>query len=137
LPTDNTQDIAALHLMAREFTEGFNKGDVARLMRFYADRYVDVNLRNPVQTHEERKAYYLHVMKTRNLRAEVRPADIIVEGDLAFIRGAILISRADSASEPHPTELRYLEIARRSSDGTWKAWWGMDGPVQEYEAARE
>jgi ketosteroid isomerase-like protein len=136
LPIDNSQDIAAFNRMAREFTEGFNSGDVDRLMRFYADRYVDVKLRSPVQTHEQRKAYYLHVMKTRNIRVDVRPDEIVVEGDFAFIRGAILISRAD-ATEPDPTELRYLEIARKDSDGAWKAWWGMDGPLQEYEPARE
>jgi len=52
LPVDYSKDIDALRNMAREFAEGFNSGDVDRLMRFYADRYVDVNLRNPVQTHE-------------------------------------------------------------------------------------
>lgn len=137
MPVDNSQDIAALHRMAREFTEGFNSGDVDRLMRFYAERYVDVNLRNPLQTREQRRAYYLHVIKTRNIRVDVRPDEIVVEGDIAFIRGTILISRADAASEPNSTELRYLEIARKNSDGTWKVWWGMDGPVQEYEPARE
>lgn len=129
---DHSKDIDALRNMAREFAEGFNSGDVDRLMRFYADRYVDVNLRNPVQTHEQRKAYYLHVMKTRKIRLDVRPDDIVVEGDLAFIRGSILIFRTDSTAE-----LRYLEIARKNDQGQWRVWWGMDGPVQEYEPGHE
>jgi len=140
LPADDTEtrDVAALRHMAREFAEGFNSGDVDRLMRFYAERYVDVNLRIPVQTHEQRKAYYLHVMKSRGIRLDVRPDEIIVEGDLAFVRGTILISRSDANSgQPDTTELRYLEIARKNSKGAWKVWWGMDGAVQEYEPARE
>jgi ketosteroid isomerase-like protein len=133
-----TKDIADLRQMAVEFTEGFNSGDVDRLMRFYAERYVDVNLRDQVQTHEQRQAYYLHVMKTRGIRVDVRPDEIIVEGDLAFIRGTIFVSQSDaSTGKSNPTELRYLEIARKDSDGAWKAWWGMDGAVQEYEPSRE
>jgi len=71
-------------------------------------------------------------MKTRKIRLDVRPDDIVVESDLAFIRGSILISRTDST-----TELRYLEIARKNHQGQWKVWWGMDGPVQEYEPGHE
>jgi ketosteroid isomerase-like protein len=42
-----TEDEKFLRNMAHEFEEGFNSGDVDRIMRFYADTYVDVNLRNP------------------------------------------------------------------------------------------
>ncbi len=45
-----TEDEKFLRLVAQEFEEGFNSGEVDRLMRFYADTYVDVNLRNPIQT---------------------------------------------------------------------------------------
>ena len=51
-------DVAALREMAREFTEGFNTGNVDRLMRFYGDRYVDINLRRPLQSHQERREYF-------------------------------------------------------------------------------
>jgi len=50
-----TEDETFLRNMAHEFEEGFNSGDVDRIMRFYADTYVDVNLRNPVQTKAERR----------------------------------------------------------------------------------
>jgi ketosteroid isomerase-like protein len=48
-----TEDEKFLRNMAHEFEEGFKSGDVDRIMRFYADTYVDVNLRNPVQTKAE------------------------------------------------------------------------------------
>lgn len=56
-------DIAALESIAREFTEGFSSGDVDPIMRFYGDKYVDVNLRNPVQTHAQRRQYYLDIIQ--------------------------------------------------------------------------
>jgi ketosteroid isomerase-like protein len=119
--------------MAREFTAGFNNREVDRLMRFYAESYVDVNLRVPVQTWAERRAYYLQVMSRGEIQIDVQPAEIVVEGNHAFVRGSIIINRTDAATgKKAATELRYLEIARKGSDGSWKVFWGMDGPVQEY-----
>jgi len=121
-------DLAALHHMAREFTEGFNSGDVDRIMRFYGDTYVDINLRHPVQTKAERRQYYLDVMQRRGIRIDVHPDAIVIEEPFAFVRGTIVIIAPDQSH----SELRYLEILRKSADGTWLVTWGMDGPVQEY-----
>lgn len=126
-PTEN--DEAALQRIAREFTEGFNGIDVERLMRFYGDVYVDVNLRNPVQTREERRRYYQQVM-LKGIKVDVQPDEIYVEGTLAFVRGRIYIKQPDVVEA---SELRYLEIFRKQPDGRWQAIWGMDGPVQEYD----
>ena len=127
------EDERFLRDMAREFEEGFNSKDVDRIMGFYGSTYVDVNLRNPVQTKTERREYYWRVMQRPGIRLKVVPDDILVRGDLAFVRGTILLTQtAPDANEPKQTELRYLEIAQRLSDGSWQVIWGMDGPVQEY-----
>ena len=121
-----------LRNMAREFEEGFNSGDVDRIMRFYGDTYVDVNLRHPVQTWPERREYYARVMARPGIHVNVRPDDILIRGDLAFVRGTILLTQdAAGSREPPRIELRYLEICERAPDGTWRVMWGMDGPVQE------
>jgi hypothetical protein len=44
--------------MASEFAEGFNTG-VDRIMRFYGDPYVDIDLRNPVQNRLGRAAGHM------------------------------------------------------------------------------
>lgn len=122
-----------LRNMAREFEEGFNSGEVDRIMRFYGETYVDVNLRNPVQTKAERREYYAKVMKRPGIRLRVNPDDILIRGDLAFVRGTILLSQTiPDTNETKQSELRYLEIAERLADGSWQVFWGMDGPVQEY-----
>ena len=127
---DREEDIAELRRMAREFAAGFNTGDVDRIMRFYDDTYVDVNLRRPVQTWEERRAYYAQVIR-KGVRVDVQPDEVLVEGDLAFVRGSIDVKREGSP----PIQLRYLELARRQPNGSWKVFWGMDGPIQEYDPA--
>ena len=130
-----TQDERFLRNMAREFEEGFNSGDVDRLMRFYGDTYVDVNLRKPVQSRGERREYYARVMARPGIHVKVEPDDILVRGDMAFVRGTLLLTQAAGPGrEATSTELRYLEICERLQDGTWRVMWGMDGPVQEYVA---
>ena len=124
---NHNDDIAALQEIAREATEGFNTGDVDRVMKFYDEVYVDVNLRNPIQSFTERHQYYAQVIR-RGLRVNVIPDEIRVDGDWAFVRGTLWVTMGDGERK----ELRYMEIARRSKDGSWKIIWGMDGPVQEY-----
>jgi len=127
-------DEGALRAIAHEFEEGFNSGDVDRIMRWYGDTYVDINLRQPVQTRAERREYYLKVMARPGIRLEVQPDDVLLRGDLAFVRGTILVTEgAGDGADIKRTELRYLEIFERTKDG-WRVLWGMDGPVQEYVA---
>jgi ketosteroid isomerase-like protein len=128
-------DLAQLRHMAREFEEGFNTGDVERIMRFYGDTYVDINLRQPVQSKAERRAYFAQVIGRGGFQVKVRPDDIQVHGDFAFVRGTVELIRPGVDGDVAPTELRYLEISRRQADSSWQVMWGMDGPVQEYTPA--
>jgi ketosteroid isomerase-like protein len=77
------EDIAKLRDMAREFTEGFNSGDVDRIMRFYGDAYVDINLRSPVQSWQERRDYYSQVIRDGGFHVRVQPDEILIRGDFA------------------------------------------------------
>ncbi len=129
------EDVAKLRHVAREFGEGFNTGDVDRIMRFYGDTYVDINLRNPVQSWQERRKYYAQVIQRGGFRVQVHPDEILIRGEFAFIRGTIELLRPPAARDSGPTELRYLEIARRQQDDSWQVMWGMDGPVHEYTAS--
>jgi ketosteroid isomerase-like protein len=133
-----TEDEKFLRNVAHEFEEGFNSGDVDRIMRFYGNIYVDVNLRNPVQTKAERREYYAKVTARPGIHVHVQPDDIMIRANLAFVRGTILLTQdADRGGEATRTELRYLEICKRAQDGTWRVMWGMDGPVQEYVAGSQ
>jgi ketosteroid isomerase-like protein len=82
-----------LRKVPREFEEGFNSRDVDRIIRFYGDTYVDINLRNPVQTKAERREYYAKVMTRPGIHVQVQPEAVMVRGDLAFVRGTILLTQ--------------------------------------------
>jgi ketosteroid isomerase-like protein len=74
-------------------------------------------------------------MARPGIHLNVRTDDILIRGDLAFVRGTILLTQdAERGTETARTELRYLETYERIEDGTWRVMWGMDGPVQEYVA---
>ena len=122
--------------MTREFVEGFNTGNVDRIMHFYSDKYVDINLRNPVQSWQERRQYFAQVISRPGIHVQVQPDEILVRGDFAFIRGTIELT-TDAAGDSARSELRYLEIVQRQQDGSWRVMWGMDGPVQEFTPTRE
>ena len=126
------EDVAKLRHMANEFAEGFNTGDVERIMRFYGDSYVDINLRNPVQSRQERREYYAQVIRKGGFKVQVQPEEILIRGEYAFIRGTIELTPGSALGDSTSKELRYLEIAQRQQDGSWQVMWGMDGPVQEY-----
>jgi ketosteroid isomerase-like protein len=122
-------DAQAIRTLTREFVAGFNSGDVDRIMRFYADRYVDVNLKNQVQTHEERAAYYKRIIDRRDTQVEVTPEEIIVDGDHAVARGTLLVFKLDGQGRRgEPKELRYIEVWEKQPVG-WKSIWGIDSEV--------
>lgn len=125
------RDRAFLAQIARDFADGFNSNDVDRLMQYYGDKYVDVNLRAPEQSRAERREYYLSVMQGGNVRIQVQPDAIQIRGDIALVRGTIILERSSDDGVAR-SELRYLEVAERTAEGGWRVVWGMDGPVQEY-----
>jgi ketosteroid isomerase-like protein len=120
--------VAELRQRTAEFVEGFNSGNVDLMMRFYADPYVDVNMRSPVQTWAERREYYRRIVERRDTHIAVTPEEVIVSGDHAIIRGTILLTPIAGDASPTPRELRYMELARRFPDG-WKTIWGMDAAI--------
>jgi ketosteroid isomerase-like protein len=133
---DTDADLAKLLAIAREFTAAFDHADVDRVMQFYGDTYVDVNLRNPLQSHAQRRQYYAQLMQ-RGLRVAVQTDEVMVEGNVAFIRGRIEVRDPLAPTENASVrELRYVEIARKAANGSWQVIWGIDGPVQEWEPER-
>lgn len=108
-----------------EFMEGFKGGDVDRIMSFYADQSVDVNMAHPAQSRAERREYYRKIMDRRDTEVAVTPEEIIVNREHAFVWG-ILLKRRDGTAPPK--ELCYIEIARKFPDG-WRAIGRMDAEM--------
>jgi ketosteroid isomerase-like protein len=123
-------DIAKIKALTREFVVGFNSGDVDRIMNFYADAYVDVNLPNPIQTKAERADYYRKIITSGHVKVDVAPDEVIISGDHAFARGSIFLYDTRPGTERPKKELRYVEVWRKFASG-WKSIWGIDADVHD------
>ena len=119
---------AEIRRLTQEFVAGFNAGDVDRMMKFYAPRYVDVNLRQPRQTWAQRRDYYRRVVSRRDTKVAVTPADITVAGDHAYAWGTIELTRTRPGPGPLHKTLRYMEIWRHFPEG-WRSVAGMDAEI--------
>jgi ketosteroid isomerase-like protein len=125
---ENARADAEIRQRTREFVQGFNTGDVDRIMPFYADTYVDVNMRNPIQTRAERREYYRKIIERRDTTVDVTPEEIIVSPPYAYVRGTIRLEKKTADGAKTRRELRYMEVIRSFPDG-WKAIWGMDAEI--------
>jgi ketosteroid isomerase-like protein len=122
----SSQDADDIRRITQDVTDGFNAGDVARMMRHYDDTYTDVNLPQPRQSRAERGAYYGQVI-AKGVKIAVEPRDIDVAGDRAIGWGDLnVLGEGGEVLR----RLRYLEIWRRTEDG-WKAVCGMDSEVHD------
>ena len=124
----SAQAEAEIRQRTREFVEGFNTGNVDLVMPFYADTYVDVNMRQPVQTKAERREYYRKIIERHDTRVDVTPEEIVVSPPYAFVRGTIRLDKKGADGAVAHRELRYMEVIRQFPDG-WKAIWGMDAEI--------
>jgi ketosteroid isomerase-like protein len=69
----------------------------------------------------------------RGLRVAVQTDEVMVGGNVAFIRGRIEVRDPQATTgDSGVRELRYVEVARKAANGSWQVIWGMDGPVQEW-----
>jgi ketosteroid isomerase-like protein len=131
---DDVSDEAQIRAATRDFVEAFNSRDVERLLLFYAEDYVDMNLPQPRQSRAQRRLYLSGILGRADTTVAVDPEQIIVAGDYAFVRGTILLRRALAGGPQASTELRYLELLRRFPQG-WKAIWGIDAEI--YPSSRD
>jgi ketosteroid isomerase-like protein len=122
-------DEARIRAATREFVLAFNSRDVDRLLLFYADDYLDLNLPEPRQSKSERWRYLKEILDRGDTTVDVSPEEILVNGDYAYVRGTIHLNRAGSTKE-----LRYMELLRKFPQG-WKAIWGIDAEI--YPASRD
>jgi ketosteroid isomerase-like protein len=130
---DDASDEALIRAATRGFVEAWNARDLDRLLLFYADDYVDVNLPEPRQSKAERRVYLSRILERRDATLEVTPDEVVVSGEHAFVRGTILLRRTTREGATVATRLRYVDVLRRFPQG-WKAIWGIDAEV--YPASR-
>jgi len=121
------QEIAEIRMLTTKFEIGFNSKDLGKMMELYADKYFDVNMKDQMQTREERASYYEKILNANKYKLKVNPDEIIVSGDHAFSRGEIELKDNQNGEIRY---LRYIEVWRKENQ-KWKSIWGIDAPIHE------
>ncbi len=116
-PKANASASNEIRSLLREFVDGFNSNDLDRIMKLYAEDYVDVNLRQPRQTKAERREYYRKILGPGRPKIQVTADEIVVAGSYAFARGTITLERpGQDGTASRNQELRFVEIWRLDVD---------------------
>jgi len=102
--------MAEIKKLTRQFEDGFNSKNLDKMMSFYADKYVEVNLANPVQTREERREYYKNILKKNEFTIRVKVEEVIISGNHGFVRGEIDLT---DHGNNNVRKLRYIEIWKK------------------------
>jgi ketosteroid isomerase-like protein len=124
-------NLFAINAAKTEFREGFNLGDVSRLLAIADPDLVSFSDGQPSEFGESG----LDALKTRlaNLfeRCTAKLAVIVIEirlqGDVAYDYGwHDLTLTPKDGSEPIHRRDRYVDIWRRNKEGSWKLWMYID-----------
>jgi ketosteroid isomerase-like protein len=124
-------NLFAINAAKTEFREGFNLGDVSRLLAIADPDLVSFSDGQPSEFGESG----LDAWKTRlaNLfeRCTAKLAVIVIEirlqGDVAYDYGwHDLTLTPKDGSEPIHRRDRYVDIWRRNKEGSWKLWMYID-----------
>jgi len=109
---------------------GFNtaSGSHYALLR---NTYVDINLRSPVQSWQERRQYYAQVIRDGGFRIQVHPTKILSSGATLLCPRTIDIAAAATPSTPSAGSFATSKLLLGNQAAPGK-YCGMDGPIQEY-----
>ena len=118
-------DVYAIRLAKTELREGYEAGDVDRVLSVFADRYSDMSAGHASFYGNEARAVLRHRITKLFARYRAKLAvtiiSIRVQGALAFDWGwhqLTLVSKKNGRSTT--TRTRYLEIWQKGADGNWR-----------------
>ncbi len=124
-------DLYAINVAKSEFREGFNLGDVSRVLAIADPDLVSFSDGQP----SEFGASGLSALKGRlsdlferfAAKLSVIVIEIRLQGDVAYDYGwHDLTLRPKDGGEPIHRRDRYVDIWRRNREGAWKLWMYMD-----------
>jgi uncharacterized protein (TIGR02246 family) len=118
-------DEYAINLAKTEYREGYNTGDVERLLTVFADSFTNMSEGQPsFYDAEGKEALRLEAAKLfarYRVKIEVIVIAITVTGDVAYDRGWHRLRLTPKAgSEVETRNYRYCEIWQKQADGQWK-----------------
>jgi len=118
-------DAYAIRLAKTELRDGYNAGDIDRVLSVYGNSYSDMSSGSASFYGAEAKAVLKHRIGKLFARYRTRLAVTIIsigiQGDLAFDWGWHKLTLTPrKGGKPKSTRSRYLEIWQKQADGQWK-----------------
>jgi ketosteroid isomerase-like protein len=118
-------DAYAIRLAKTELREGYDSGDVERVLAVFADECNDLSVGQPSFFGAEAKLVLRHRLRALFARCRARLAvtiiSISVQGAVAFDWGWHKLTLTPrSGGRAVSTRTRYLEIWQKQADGQWK-----------------
>jgi len=118
-------DVLAIRLAKTELREGYEAGDVDRVLSVFADQYNDMSVGRPSFYGAEAKAVFRHrvtkLFARYRAKLGVTIISIRVQGALAFDWGWHKLTVTPKKNgKSITTRTRYLEIWQKEADGNWK-----------------
>jgi len=118
-------DAYAIRLAKTELRDGYNSGNVDRILAVFADAYSDMSSGCASFYGVEAKAVLRHRLKKLFIRYRAKLTvtiiSIAIYHEMAFDWGwHQLTLTPKSGGRPRTTRTRYLEIWNKDADGRWK-----------------
>jgi ketosteroid isomerase-like protein len=124
-------DLFAINAAKTEFREGFNLGDVSRVLAIADPDLVSFSDGQPsefgVSGLEALKTRLSNLFERFTAKLSVIVIEIRLQGDVAYDYGwhDLTLTPKDSGQPIHRRD-RYVDIWRRNKEGDWKLWMYMD-----------
>lgn len=117
----------------RAFTDAFNARDIDRLMALYEPDCAIVPEPGVIATGADQVRAVLQGLLALNGTIDLRTAEVITVGDLAFLSCRWTLDATDADGKPMSIGGTTAEVVRRQPDGSWL--YVIDHPVFDQTSA--
>jgi len=124
---DVAADTTAINALRDQFTAAFNSNDAAATAATYTgDAIAMLANQAAVEGKQAIQASYEAMFKGNAVKIALTPLETQVAGDWAYDRGNATITVTPKSGKPIEESSKYLVIAKRQPDGSWKLYRDID-----------
>ena len=114
-----SDDESQIRALIDKFAEAYRAGDLQGVLDCYADDLIKLRNGAPAETKEIVAGRIAQVFANFLTTVEARVDEILIDGDLAVVRGDFIVTLAPKSGDQTQTiDRRYIEVWRKA-DGRW------------------
>ena len=114
-------DIGAVKKLHQQLAACMNARDLDRVMNGFSDDVVYMPPNQPALMGKNAvRSMWASLLREFAFEVVVSTDDVEVIGDRAIERGTAIIKKTPARGEPAYDAIKYLDVLKRQSDGSWK-----------------